>query len=148
VLVGFKWFMDELFDGSHAFGGEESAGASFVSMDGSVWTTNKDGILLGLVTAEITASMRLNPGEIYFDLTREFGEPACERVEAQATPEQKVVLEKLSPEQVQKLVTESGWFAAWPSGTENIYRIYAESFRGPNICSRSWRKRKSWLARL
>jgi phosphoglucomutase len=156
VPVGFKWFVDGLLDSSLGFGGEESAGASFVRLDGSVWTTDKDGIILALLAAEITARMGRDPGEIYSDLTREFGEPVYERVEAPATPEQKAILEKLSAEQVKikdlagekiqailtnapgngapigglKVVAESGWFAARPSGTENIYKIYAESFQG------------------
>jgi phosphoglucomutase len=156
VPVGFKWFVNGLLDGSLGFGGEESAGASFVRLDGSVWTTDKDGMIPALLAAEITARMGRDPGEIYSDLTREFGEPVYERVEASATPEQKAMLEKLSPEQVKikdlagekiqailtkapgngaligglKVVSESGWFAARPSGTENIYKIYAESFRG------------------
>lgn len=154
--VGFKWFVDGLFDGSLGFGGEESAGASFARLDGNVWTTDKDGITLALLAAEITARMGRDPGEIYSDLTREFGEPVYERIEAPATPEQKAVLEKLSAKQVKfkelagekiqailttapgngapigglKVVAESGWFAARPSGTEDIYKIYAESFRG------------------
>ena len=156
VPVGFKWFVDGLLDGSLGFGGEESAGASFVRLDGSVWTTDKDGMIPALLAAEITARMGHDPGEIYSELTREFGEPVYERVEAPATPQQKATLEKLSPEQVKikdlageriqailtkapgngapigglKVVSESGWFAARPSGTENIYKIYAESFRG------------------
>jgi phosphoglucomutase len=156
VPVGFKWFVDGLLDGSLGFGGEESAGASFARLDGSVWTTDKDGMIPALLAAEITARMGRDPGEIYSDLTREFGEPVYERVEAPATPEQKAVLEKLSPEQVKikdlageriqailtnapgngapigglKVVAESGWFAARPSGTEDLYKIYAESFRG------------------
>ncbi|HVO32387.1 MAG TPA: phosphoglucomutase (alpha-D-glucose-1,6-bisphosphate-dependent) [Elusimicrobiota bacterium] len=156
VPVGFKWFVDGLFDGSLGFGGEESAGASFVRLDGSVWTTDKDGIAPALLSAELTARMGRDPGEIYRDLTREFGEPAYDRVEAPATPEQKKRLAKLSPDEVKisdlagekieailscapgnkapigglKVSTESGWFAARPSGTENIYKIYAESFRG------------------
>ena len=156
VPVGFKWFVDGLLDGSLGFGGEESAGASFVRLDGSVWTTDKDGMTLALLAAEITARMGRDPGEIYLDLTREFGEPVYERLEAPATPEQKAMLEKLSPEQVKikdlagdkilailtkapgngapigglKVVSESGWFAARPSGTEDIYKIYAESFQG------------------
>jgi phosphoglucomutase len=156
VPVGFKWFVDGLLDGSLAFGGEESAGASFARLDGTVWTTDKDGILLALLAAEITARMGRDPGEIYRDLTREFGEPAYERIDAPATPEQKAALAKLSPSQVKikdlagekiqailttapgngapigglKVTAESGWFAARPSGTENIYKIYAESFRG------------------
>jgi phosphoglucomutase len=154
--VGFKWFVDGLLDGSLGFGGEESAGASFVRRDGSVWTTDKDGIVPALLAAEITARMNRDPGEIYRELTQEFGEPVYDRVEAPATPEQKEILEKLSPEQVRstdlagekvqviltsapgngaaigglKVAAESGWFAARPSGTESIYKIYAESFRG------------------
>lgn len=156
VPVGFKWFVNGLLDGSLAFGGEESAGASFARLDGSVWTTDKDGIIPALLAAEITARMGRDPGEIYRELTREFGEPVYDRVEAPATPEQKALLAKLSPQQVTltelagekiqtilthalgndapiggvKVITESGWFAARPSGTEDIYKIYAESFRG------------------
>jgi phosphoglucomutase len=156
VPVGFKWFVDGLLDGSLGFGGEESAGASFARLDGTVWTTDKDGIVPALLAAEITARMGRDPGEIYHELTREFGEPAYDRVEAPATPEQKERLAKLSRQQVKltelagekiqtvlthapgngapigglKVVAESGWFAARPSGTENIYKIYAESFRG------------------
>jgi phosphoglucomutase len=156
VPVGFKWFVDGLLDGSLGFGGEESAGASFVRVDGVVWTTDKDGIVPALLAAEITARMGRDPGEIYRELTREFGEPAYDRIEAPATPQQKEMLEKLSPQQVRhadlagekvqtvltrapgngapigglKVVAESGWFAARPSGTENICKIYAESFRG------------------
>ena len=156
VPVGFKWFVDGLLDGSLGFGGEESAGASFVRLDGSVWTTDKDGIVPALLAAEITARMGRDPGEIYRELTREFGDPVYDRVEAPATPEQKELLERLSQQQIRntdlagekiqtiltrapgndapigglKVVAESGWFAARPSGTENIYKIYAESFRG------------------
>jgi phosphoglucomutase len=156
VPVGFKWFVDGLIDGSLGFGGEESAGASFVRLDGSVWTTDKDGIVPALLAAEITARMGRDPGEIYHELTREFGEPVYDRVEAPATSEQKAMLEKLSAQQVRltdlagekirtilthapgngasigglKVIAESGWFAARPSGTEDIYKIYAESFRG------------------
>jgi phosphoglucomutase len=156
VPVGFKWFVDGLLDGSLSFGGEESAGASFVRLDGSVWTTDKDGIVPALLAAEITARMDRDPGEIYRGLTREFGDPVYDLVEAAATPRQKEVLERLSPEQVRstdlagekiqailtsapgngapigglKVSTESGWFAARPSGTEDIYKIYAESFQG------------------
>ena len=154
--VGFKWFVDGLLDGSLGFGGEESAGASFVRVDGSVWTTDKDGIVPALLAAEITARMGRDPAEIYRGLTREFGEPVYDRVEAPATPEEKAMLERLSAQQVRltdlagekiqtilthapgngapigglKVVAESGWFAARPSGTEDIYKIYAESFRG------------------
>jgi phosphoglucomutase len=156
VPVGFKWFVDGLLDGSLGFGGEESAGASFIRMDGSVWTTDKDGIVPALLSAEITARMGRDPGEIYRELTREFGEPLYDRVEAQATAAQKDMLRRLSPQQVRsaelagekietiltqapgngapigglKVIAESGWFAARPSGTEDIYKIYAESFRG------------------
>jgi len=156
VPVGFKWFVEGLLDGSLGFGGEESAGASFARMDGSVWTTDKDGIVPALLSAEITARMGRDPGEIYRDLAREFGEPVYDRVEAPATPEQKQLLAKLSPQQIHsaelagekiqgiltrapgndapigglKVIAESGWFAARPSGTEDIYKIYAESFRG------------------
>jgi len=156
VPVGFKWFVDGLLDASLGFAGEESAGASFARLDGSVWTTDKDGITLALLAAEITARIGRDPGEIYGELTREFGESVYDRVEAPATPEQKEMLAKLSAGQVRskelagekiqtilthapgndaplgglKVVTESGWFAARPSGTENIYKIYAESFRG------------------
>ena len=158
VPVGFKWFVDGLLDGSLAFVGEESAGASFVRVDGSVWTTDKDGIVPSLLAAEITARMDRDPGEMYRELTHEFGEPIYDRVEAAATPEQKELLAKLSPQQVTltelagekiqavlthapgngarigglKVSAESGWFAARPSGTEDIYKIYAESFRGPD----------------
>jgi phosphoglucomutase len=156
VPVGFKWFVDGLLDGSLGFVGEESAGASFVRRDGSVWTTDKDGMVPALLAAEITARLDRDPGEIYRELTREFGEPVYDRVEAPANPDQKEMLKKLSPQQVRstdlagekiqavltrapgndapigglKVVAESGWFAARPSGTENIYKIYAESFRG------------------
>ena len=156
VPVGFKWFVDGLLDGTLGFGGEESAGASFLRLDGSVWTTDKDGIVPALLSAEITARMDRDPGEIYRELTREFGEPVYDRVEAPATPQQKEILGKLSPQQVRstdlagekvqailttapgngapigglKVAAESGWFAARPSGTEDIYKIYAESFRG------------------
>ena len=156
VPVGFKWFVDGLLDGSLGFGGEESAGASFARLDGTVWTTDKDGIVSALLAAEITARMGRDPGEIYHELTNEFGESAYDLVEAPATPEQKEMLEKLSPQQVRrtelagekiqniltrapgngapigglKVTAKSGWFAARPSGTEHIYKIYAESFRG------------------
>jgi len=156
VPVGFKWFVDGLLDGSLGFGGEESAGASFLRIDGSVWSTDKDGIAAALLSAEITARSGRDPGLLYRELTRELGEPAADRVEARATPKQKAVLAKLSPEQVKrtelggekietlltrapgnnapigglKVTTQNGWFAARPSGTEDIYKIYAESFRG------------------
>ncbi len=156
VPVGFKWFAPGLFDGSLVFGGEESAGASFLRKDGTVWTTDKDGMIMDLLAAEITATTGRDPGEHYRDLTKEFGTPCYTRIDAAATPEQKARLGKLSPEAVTesdlagepivarltrapgndapigglKVVAKSGWFAARPSGTENIYKIYAESFRG------------------
>jgi phosphoglucomutase len=160
--VGFKWFAAGLLDGSLGFGGEESAGASFLRLDGSVWTTDKDGIVPALLSAEISVRMGRDPGEIYRELAREFGEPVYDRVEAPATPEQKQRLSKLSPQQVRstdlageiiqriltlapgndaaigglKVITEHGWFAARPSGTEDIYKIYAESFRGADHLQR------------
>jgi phosphoglucomutase len=156
VPVGFKWFVDGLIDGSCGFGGEESAGASFLRKDGTVWTTDKDGIIMDLLAAEITATTGRDPGEHYQALTELFGSPVYERMDAPATSEQKAVLKKLSPEQVSasvlagepilakltaapgngapigglKVVTENGWFAARPSGTEEIYKIYTESFKG------------------
>ena len=156
VPVGFKWFVDGLFDGSLAFGGEESAGASFLRRDGTVWTTDKDGIVAALLSAEMTARSGRDPAVTYRELTRELGDPAADRVEAPATPGQKRRLAALSPADVHldelggervervldrapgnqapiggiKVVTASGWFAARPSGTEDIYKIYGESFRG------------------
>jgi phosphoglucomutase len=155
VPVGFKWFVDGLLDGSLGFAGEESAGASFLRFDGTVWTTDKDGIILGLLAAEMLAITGRDPGELYHDLTRELGEPVYERLDAPATPEQKAVMQQLSPQQIQaselagepilamlteapgngsaigglKVITANGWFAARPSGTEDVYKIYAESFR-------------------
>ena len=156
VPVGFKWFVAGLVDGSYCFGGEESAGASFLRLDGTVWTTDKDGIIMDLLAAEITAHTGKNPGEHYREMTAEFGSPYYTRIDAPATPEQKAKLQKLSPDAVResdlagepitakltkapgnnapigglKVVAENGWFAARPSGTENIYKIYAESFKG------------------
>jgi phosphoglucomutase len=153
--VGFKWFAPGLFDGSFCFGGEESAGASFLRRDGTVWTTDKDGLIMALLTAEITARTGKDPGEHYRELTAQFGWPLYTRIDAPATAEQKAKLEKLSPESVKelklagepiiakltrapgndapigglKVVAANGWFAARPSGTENIYKIYAESFK-------------------
>ncbi len=153
--VGFKWFAPGLFDGTFCFGGEESAGASFLRMDGTVWTTDKDGPLLALLAAEIMAVTGKDPGEHYLELTQEFGSPLYTRIDAAATPEQKAKLSTLSPQAVKestlagepitakltkapgngapigglKVVAQTGWFAARPSGTENIYKIYAESFR-------------------
>ena len=156
VPVGFKWFVPGLFDGTCAFGGEESAGASFIRRDGRVWTTDKDGLIMDLLAAEITARTGSDPGVHYGELTAAFGAPSYARIDAPATPEQKAALAKLAPEAVRdaelagepivarlttapgngapigglKVVTASGWFAARPSGTENVYKIYAESFRG------------------
>jgi phosphoglucomutase len=156
VPVGFKWFVDGLLDGSLGFGGEESAGASFLRRDGTVWTTDKDGIILDLLAVELTARTGRDPGELYRQLTEQFGEPVYERIDAPANAAQKKVLSKLSPEQVKastlagepiearlttapgngapigglKVTTKHGWFAARPSGTEDVYKIYAESFKG------------------
>jgi phosphoglucomutase len=156
VPVGFKWFVPGLLDGSLGFGGEESAGASFLRRDGSVWTTDKDGIVMALLAAEIIAVTGKSPSELYSGLVSRFGEPAYARVDAPATREEKAVLAKLSPHQVTagtlagepitevltsapgngaaigglKVCTENAWFAARPSGTEDVYKIYAESFRG------------------
>jgi phosphoglucomutase len=155
VPVGFKWFAPGLFDGTYCFGGEESAGASFLRLDGTVWTTDKDGMIMDLLAAEITARTGKDPGQHYRELTAEFGASYYTRVDAAATPEQKAKLQKLSPEAVRtthlageaisarltrapgndasigglKVVAASGWFAARPSGTENLYKIYAESFQ-------------------
>ncbi len=158
VPVGFKWFVPGLLDGSVAFGGEESAGASFLQRDGSAWTTDKDGIILALLAAEITAVTRRSPSELYRDLTARYGEPAYARIDTAASRAQKAALARLSPEQVTaselagekitaalttapgngapigglKVISASGWFAARPSGTEDVYKLYAESFRGPD----------------
>jgi phosphoglucomutase len=156
VPVGFKWFVDGLLNGSLGFGGEESAGASFLRMDGGIWSTDKDGLIPGLLAAEILARTGKDPGEVYRSLTEEFGAPVYERIDAPATPEQKAKLQQLSPDQVKarelagdpileklnaapgsgaplgglKVVTKRGWFAARPSGTEDVYKIYAKSFAG------------------
>ena len=153
--VGFKWFVPGLLDGSYCFGGEESAGASFLRFDGTVWTTDKDGPIMDLLAAEITARTGKDPGQHYRELTEEFGTPYYTRIDAPATPEQKAKLQKLTADDVKdsdlagepikakltkapgnnapigglKVVTKTGWFAARPSGTENIYKIYAESFK-------------------
>ena len=158
VPVGFKWFVEGLIDGSLGFVGEESAGATFLRRDGAVWTTDKDGLIPALLAAEITARVGKDPGEVYRELTREFGESFSDRVDARATPAEKKLLAKLSPQQVKskelagetiqailtqapgndaaigglKVIAEKGWFAARPSGTEDIYKIYAESFRDAN----------------
>jgi phosphoglucomutase len=157
VPVGFKWFVPGLLDGSVAFGGEESAGASFLQRDGSIWTTDKDGIILALLASEIIALTGRSPSELYRELTSRYGDPAYARIDTAATREQKAALGKLSPDQVSarelageeiiaalttapgngapigglKIVAASGWFAARPSGTEDVYKLYAESFRGP-----------------
>ncbi len=156
VPVGFKWFVNGLLNGLYGFGGEESAGASFLRKDGTIWTTDKDGIIMDLLAAEITVRTERDPGEHYISLVEMFGNPFYERTDRKATPEQKAVLQKLSPEYITttnlagekisavltkapgngadigglKVVTENGWFAARPSGTEDIYKIYAESFKG------------------
>jgi phosphoglucomutase len=162
VPVGFKWFVPGLLDGSVGFGGEESAGASFLRRDGSAWSTDKDGILLCLLASEIIATTGRSPSEHYGDLTAKFGSPSYARIDAAATRQEKAILGKLSPEQVTatelagepitatltsapgngagigglKVTTESGWFAARPSGTEDVYKIYAESFKGPEHLAR------------
>ncbi|MFI1250515.1 phosphoglucomutase (alpha-D-glucose-1,6-bisphosphate-dependent) [Streptomyces anulatus] len=162
VPVGFKWFVDGLFDGSLGFGGEESAGASFLRRDGRVWTTDKDGILLALLASEITAVTGSTPSQHYARLTGRFGDPAYARIDAPATREEKAVLARLSPRQVKadtlagepvtavlteapgngaaigglKVCTDSAWFAARPSGTEDVYKVYAESFQGPGHLAR------------
>ena len=155
VPVGFKWFVDGLLEGSMGFAGEESAGASFLRIDGTTWTTDKDGIVPGLLAAEITAVLGHDPGAHYIELTHEFGTPVYERIDAPATPEQKTLLRQLTPDQVDtkdlagdpirtiltcapgndasigglKVITDDGWFAVRPSGTEDVYKLYAESFR-------------------
>ena len=161
VPVGFKWFVEGLLDGSLGFGGEESAGASFLRRDGLVWTTDKDGIIMDLLAAEMTATTGRDPSHLYRTLTAELGEPIYARIDAPATPQQKAALSKLSPDQVPaqtlagdpivarlttapgngaaigglKVVTTQGWFAARPSGTEDVYKLYAESFKGPDHLS-------------
>ena len=171
--VGFKWFAPGLFDGSVCFGGEESAGASFLRRDGTVWTTDKDGLILDLLAAEITATTGKDPGEHYLSLTTEFGTPHYTRIDAPATPVQKAKLGKLSPQSVSestlagepilakltrapgndapigglKVVAASGWFAARPSGTENLYKIYAESFRDPSHLESIVREAQAMVSR-
>jgi phosphoglucomutase len=162
VPVGFKWFVDGLLDGSLGFVGEESAGASFLRLDGTVWTTDKDGFIPALLSAEITARTGRNPGETYQDLTRQFGDPVYDRIDTTATAQQRQLLAKLTPEQIQqrqlagepirsmltkapgndapigglKITTDNGWFTARPSGTEDIYKIYGESFLGKDHLQR------------
>jgi phosphoglucomutase len=156
--VGFKWFAPGLLDGSICFGGEESAGGSFLRKDGTVWVTDKDGIILGLLSAEVTARTGKDPGQHYEDLTKEFGAPFYTRIDGPVTPERKRLLKGLTPEAVTaktlagepilviltrapgnnaafgglKVVAKDGWFAARPSGTENVYKLYAESFKSPS----------------
>jgi phosphoglucomutase len=172
VPVGFKWFVPGLLDGSVGFGGEESAGASFLRRDGSAWSTDKDGVLLCLLASEIIATTGRTPSEHYADLTARFGQPAYARIDAPATREEKAILGKLSPEQVTatelagepitatlttapgngapigglKVVTASGWFAARPSGTEDVYKIYAESFQGPEHLARIQEEARSLVS--
>ncbi len=162
VPVGFKWFVDGLRAGELGFGGEESAGASFLRRDGTVWTTDKDGIIACLLAAELTARTGRDPGEAYHDLTERFGSPVYRRIDAPATPVQKTALSRLSPDRVTatelagepltgvliaapgngapigglKVTAEHGWFAARPSGTEDVYKIYAESFLGDDHLDR------------
>jgi phosphoglucomutase len=174
VPVGFKWFVDGFIDSSLGFAGEESAGASFLRRDGSVWTTDKDGIILGLLAAEITAQTKRDPSEVYEGLTRELGVPFYERIDAPATAEQKELMKALSPNQIGltelagepiraeltaapgndlpfggiKVIAENGWFAARSSGTEDVYKIYAESFRSEGHLRRIQQEAKNALARL
>ncbi|MBV9034573.1 MAG: alpha-D-glucose phosphate-specific phosphoglucomutase, partial [Acidobacteriaceae bacterium] len=173
VPVGFKFFVDGLLDGTMGFGGEESAGASFLSRDGSAWSTDKDGLIMGLLAAEITAKTKTDPGQCYHSLTTRFGDPVYERIDAPASPEEKAILSKLSPEQVSakelagdpiqamltkapgnnapigglKVVTKNGWFAARPSGTENVYKIYAESFLGKEHLEHIQREAQSLISK-
>jgi phosphoglucomutase len=172
--VGFKWFVDGLISGSLGFAGEESAGASFLRRDGSVWTTDKDGIILGLLAAEITAQTGRDPSEVYVYLTRELGAPFYERIDASATPGQKELLKTLSPNQIGmtelageriraklavapgngvpfggiKVIAENGWFAARSSGTEDIYKIYAESFRSEDHLRQIQQEAQDTIARV
>ena len=172
VPVGFKWFVDGLLNSTFGFGGEESAGASFLKLDGKVWTTDKDGFILDLLAAEITAKTGKDPAEHYAQLTAQFGAPVYERIDAPATLEQKAVLKKLVPEQVKadslagepilqkltqapgnnaalgglKVTTQNGWFAARPSGTEAVYKIYTESFLGQEHLSRIQEEAKALVS--
>ncbi|MBV8896335.1 MAG: alpha-D-glucose phosphate-specific phosphoglucomutase [Acidobacteriaceae bacterium] len=173
VPVGFKWFVDGLLDGSLGFGGEESAGASFLRRDSGPWSTDKDGLIMGLLSAEITAKTKKDPGQRYKELTGKFGAPVYERIDAPATPEEKAILSKLSPEQVSakelagepieamltkapangaaigglKVRTKNGWFAARPSGTENVYKIYAESFLGEDHLRRIQKEAQALISK-
>ena len=170
--VGFKWFVDGLSGGAFGFAGEESAGASFLRRDGSAWTTDKDGLILGLLAAEMTARTRSDPSQLFDQLTGELGVPYYERIDAPATPAQKHLLKALSPEKLAmtqlagepvrsvvtsapgngqsfggiKVTTDDGWFAARPSGTEDVYKIYAESFRNPEHLRQIQREAQSAIA--
>jgi phosphoglucomutase len=172
VPVGFKWFVAGLIDGTLGFVGEESAGATFLRRNGSVWTTDKDGLILSLLSAEMTATTGKDPGQLYSDLTAKYGAPVYQRIDAAATPEQKSKLGKLNPSQVSakelagepitailteapgnhasigglKVTTENGWFAARPSGTEDVYKIYAESFKGPDHLAQIQTEAKALVA--
>ena len=172
VPVGFKWFVDRLLNGSIGFGGEESAGASFLMKNRSPWSTDKDGLLLALLSAEITAKGKGDPGQLYHQLTEKFGDPVYERIDAPASPDEKAILAKLSPDQVTakelagekiermltkapgndaslgglKVMTHNGWFAARPSGTEDVYKIYAESFKGKEHLKRIQEEAKQIIA--
>ena len=174
VPVGFKWFVGGLLDGSLGFGGEESAGASFLRLSGSVWTTDKDGLIMGLLAAEMLSRYGKDPGQLYAELTSRFGDPVYERIDAPATPAQKAVLVKLSPSDVNdtelagdkitamlttapgngaplgglKVITSRGWFAARPSGTEDVYKIYAESFAGEEHLRRLQTEAQELIARV
>jgi phosphoglucomutase len=174
VPVGFKWFVDGLVDGSIGFGGEESAGASCLRRDGTTWTTDKDGIVLGLLAAEITATLGIDPGARYVELTREFGAPIYERIDAPATRAEKRLLLQLSPAQADakelagdairailttapgngesigglKVISDDGWFAVRPSGTEDVYKLYAESFRDRQHLARIQEEAQALVARL
>jgi phosphoglucomutase len=174
VPVGFKWFVEGLLDGSLGFGGEESAGASFLRRDGLVWSTDKDGIIMDLLAAEITATTGRDPSDLYRALTAELGEPVYARIDAAATPQQKATLSKLSPDQVPartlagdpivarlttapgngaaigglKVVTAQGWFAARPSGTEDVYKLYAESFKGPDHLAQIQAEAQALIAKV
>jgi phosphoglucomutase len=174
VPVGFKWFVDCLLDGSFGFGGEESAGASFLRRDGTTWTTDKDGIVLGLLAAEIRARTGCDPGQRYQELTREFGEPAYERIDMPASAEARARVAKVKPDDLPvtelagekivatltdapgngkpigglKVITEHGWFAARPSGTEDLLKLYAESFLGADHLRRIQDDARDLLARL
>jgi phosphoglucomutase len=173
VPVGFKWFVDGLLSGALGFAGEESAGASFVRCDGRAWSTDKDGIIAALLAAEMTAKTGSDPGELYRQLTEKFGDPSYDRIDAPANLEQKAILQKLSPEQIRvpdlagdkivqiltkapgdgqalggvKVISQGGWFAARPSGTEEIYKIYAESFRGRDHMMRIQQEAKAIIAK-